>query len=49
MNECLFHDAPDNRREFLLFDIIEQAYRGGNRVLVFAFGSERAVTLDRML
>ena len=49
MNECLFHDAPDGSREFLMFEIVEQAYRGKNRVLVFASDKERAVALDRML
>ena len=49
MNECFFHEAPDNRREFLLFEIVERAYRGKNRVLVFASDNERAVALDRML
>jgi len=49
MNECFFHDAPDNRREHLLFDIVERAYRGKNKVLVFTSNGERAVALDRML
>ena len=49
MNECLFHDAPDNRRENLLFEIVERAYRGKNRVLVFTSDKERAMALDRML
>jgi len=49
MNECLFHDAPDNRRESLLFEIVEQAYLGKNRVIIFTSGNERAVALDRML
>ncbi|MDR0310017.1 MAG: DNA polymerase III subunit chi [Acidobacteriota bacterium] len=49
MNECIFHDAPDNRREYLLFEIVERAYRGGNRILIFTSDSERAAALDRML
>ena len=49
MNECIFHDAPDNRREFLLFEIVERAYRGKDRVLVFTSDRDRAVALDRML
>ena len=49
MNECLFHDAPDDRRESLLFEIVEQAHRGKNRILVFASDNERAQALDRML
>jgi len=49
MKECLFHDAPDNRREFLLFDIVEQLHRGKNKILIFTSGSERAIELDRML
>jgi len=49
MKECLFHDVPDNRREFLLFEIVEWAYRGKNRVLIFTSDSDRAVALDRML
>jgi DNA polymerase-3 subunit chi len=49
MNECFFHDAPDNRREYLLFDIVERAYNGKNRILVFTSDRERAVALDRML
>jgi len=49
MNECIFHEAADNRREFLLFEIIERAYRGKNRALVFVSDNDRAVALDRML
>jgi DNA polymerase-3 subunit chi len=49
MNECIFHDAPDNRRDYLLFDIVEKAYRDKNRVVVFVSGNERAEALDRML
>jgi len=49
MNECLFHDAPDNRREFLLFEIVERAYRGKNKILIFTSDRERAEALDRML
>ena len=49
LNECLFHDAPDNRKEYLLFEIVERAYRGKNRVLIFSSDMERAVALDRML
>jgi len=49
MNECLFHDTPDNRREFLIFEIVERAYRGKKKVLIFTSDNERAVTLDRML
>jgi DNA polymerase-3 subunit chi len=49
MNECFFHDAPDNRREHLLFEIVERAYHGKNRVLIFSSDMERAVVLDRML
>ena len=49
MNECIFHDAPDNRREFLLFEIVEQAYRGKDRVIIFTSDRDRAVALDRML
>ena len=49
MNECVFHDAPDNRREFLMFEIADLAYQGKNRILVFASTSERAVEIDRML
>jgi len=49
MSECLFHDAPDNRRENLMFDIVEQAYRGKNKILIFASDNDRAVALDRML
>jgi DNA polymerase-3 subunit chi len=49
MNECLFHDTSGNRREYLLFDIVEREYRGKNRVMIFASDNERAVALDRML
>ena len=49
MNECLFHDTPDNRREFLIFEIVERAYRGKNKVLIFTSDNERASALDRML
>lgn len=49
MNECLFHDVPDNRREFLLFDMVERMYRGKNRILVFTSSRERAIEIDRML
>jgi len=49
MSECLFHDAPDNNREFLIFEIAERAYRGKNKVLIFSSDNERAVALDRML
>ena len=49
MIECFFHDAPDNRREFLIFEIVERAYRGKDKVLIFTCNNERAVALDRML
>lgn len=49
MSECLFHDVPDNSREFRIFEIAERAYRGKNRVLIFSSDNERAVALDRML
>ena len=49
MNECFFHDALDNRREFLIFEIVERAYHGKNKVIIFTADNERAVTLDRML
>ena len=49
MKECIFHDAPDNKRERLLFDIVELAHRDKKRVLVFTSDNERAVALDRML
>ena len=49
MNECLFHDAPENRREFLIFEIVERSYRSKNKVLIFTSDNERAVALDRML
>ena len=49
MNECLFHDTPDNRREFFIFEIVERSYRGKNKVIIFTSDNERAVALDRML
>ena len=49
MNECLFHDTPDNRREFLIFEIVERSYRSKNKILIFTSDNERAMALDRML
>ena len=49
MSECIFHDAPDNRKDSLIFEITEQAYRAKNKVVIYVPNAERADTLDRLL
>lgn len=49
MSECIFHDASDNRKDTLIFEIAEQAYRTKNKVVIYVPNAERADTLDRLL
>jgi DNA polymerase IIIc chi subunit len=49
MNRCVFHDPGLGRQERVLFEIVERAYNGHEKVLVFAQNEERAVALDRAL
>jgi len=49
MTECVFHDAPDSLKNAVIFEIVEQAYRNRERILIYASGDERAAVLDRLL
>lgn len=49
MTSCIFHDIGAAQREPKLFEIVENAYRQRQKVLVFARTAARADTIDRML
>ncbi len=49
MNNCVFHDPGLGRQERVLFEIVERAYNGHEKALVFTQSEERAVALDRAL
>ncbi len=49
MRACKFHDSEPSLRERRLFEIVEGAYSGREKVVVFAAGAERAAALDRIL
>ncbi|MDR0842566.1 MAG: DNA polymerase III subunit chi [Acidobacteriota bacterium] len=49
MTECIFHDAPDARKDPLIFEIAASAYRDKHKVLIYAENAERAAVLDRLL
>ena len=49
MNSCVFHDPGLGRQERVLFEIVERAYNGHEKALVFTQSEERAVALDRTL
>lgn len=49
LSKCLFHDAPADRRDRILFEIADQAYIRRERILIFAADEERAAQVDRML
>lgn len=49
MNHCIFHDMGPTMRDRRLFDIVEQAYKDREQVVVFAENVERATAIDRNL
>jgi DNA polymerase IIIc chi subunit len=49
MNTCTFHDMEPSLRDRKVFDIVEQAYVRGEKVVVFARDGERAAAIDRFL
>jgi DNA polymerase IIIc chi subunit len=49
MSQCIFHDIEEDRRDQHLFDIVEQAYQGRARILIFAGNEKRASALDKIL
>lgn len=49
MKHCIFHDIEAERRDRRIFEIVEQAYGGQERVLIFAESAERAAAIDRSL
>jgi DNA polymerase-3 subunit chi len=49
MIRCVFHDTGPGRQERQLFEIVERAYNGNERVLIFVNDEQRAAALDRTL
>jgi DNA polymerase-3 subunit chi len=49
MTACIFHDTAAQRRDSCIFEIVDQAYRRQERVLIFTDNAERASAIDRML
>jgi DNA polymerase III subunit chi len=49
INQCIFHDIGSGRQDRLLFEIVEQAYKRREHVLIFAADGERAASIDRTL
>ena len=49
MTTCIFHDTVAERRDRCIFEIVDQAYRRQERVLIYAANEERAAAIDRML
>ena len=49
MTSCIFHDTSPAIHERQLFEIVEQAYSQGRKVLVFARDEARAAAMDRTL
>jgi DNA polymerase III subunit chi len=49
MSTCIFHDTVAGRRDGCIFEIVDQAYRRRERVLIFSDNEERASAIDRML
>jgi len=49
MSACEFHDTEFALHDRRLFEIVEQAYRKLEKVLIFARSAERAEAIDRFL
>ena len=49
MSSCIFHDVDAAHRETKLFEIVENAYRRRQKVLIFARTAARAEAIDRIL
>jgi DNA polymerase IIIc chi subunit len=49
MNQCIFHDIGPGRQDRRIFEIVEQAYKGHAKVLIFTQNEERAASIDRTL
>lgn len=49
MNHCIFHDTGQSQQDRQLFEIVERAYSGKKKVLIFAQNGERADAIDRLL
>ncbi len=49
MHACFFHETEFALRDHKLFEIVEEAYRRHEKVLIFAGTQERAAAIDRFL
>jgi len=49
MKSCVFHDTGPGQQERQLFEIVDRAYIGREKVLIFAQTEERAAAIDRIL
>jgi DNA polymerase III subunit chi len=49
INQCIFHDIGSSSQDRLLFEIVEQAYKRREHVLIFAPDEGRAASIDRTL
>jgi DNA polymerase IIIc chi subunit len=49
MNQCIFHDIGPGRQDRRIFEIVEQAYKEREKVLIFVQNEERAASMDRTL
>lgn len=49
MTQCIFHDTDPAQRDRRLFEIVERAWAGREKVVVFSSADPRAADLDRTL